>query len=174
MVSEDSQHLRWLPMVHRLNDLRDLNETWHRKVRSELDQPTNLDELCEVLSLRSSQWVRFEERDDLVAQVPESEDLVRTEILAMVVVSAVDIHLAATEEHHHRIENVPARLALNHDKCWLHLPAEAHRAVLEDRAAEAAFPIDETHQPIVGEESFLLIVRTGWIFTAHAFTLKIG
>jgi len=29
-------------------------------------------------------------------------------------------------------------------------------------------------QPSVCEESFLLIVRTGWIFTAHRLTLKAG
>ncbi len=80
MASEDSQHLRLLSMVHRLDDLRDLDETVHREVRSELDELNDLDELGEVVSLRGSQRVRLEERDDNVAQVSEPEDLVRTEI----------------------------------------------------------------------------------------------
>jgi len=85
MVSEDSQHLGWLPKVHRLNDLRDLDETRHRKVRSEFDQPTDLDELVEVVSLRRSQWVRLEKGNDDFPKVSESKDLVLTQILSMIV-----------------------------------------------------------------------------------------
>jgi hypothetical protein len=36
-----------------------------------------------------------------------------------------------------------------------------------DRAAETAFPIYETDDPSSDPESFLLIVRTGQIVTAH-------
>jgi len=42
MVSEDSQHLRWLPMVHRLHDLRDLDETGHREVPTENEEVDDL------------------------------------------------------------------------------------------------------------------------------------
>jgi len=51
---------------------------------------------------------------------------------------------------------------------------KAHRAIPENGAAETAFPVYESHQPIVGDEPFLLIVRAGWVFTAHHRTLKIG
>ena len=73
MVSEDSQHLGLLSKVHRLDDLRDLDETRHREMPSELDQLDDFDELSEVLSLRRSQRVRLEERDDHVTQVCETE-----------------------------------------------------------------------------------------------------
>ena len=46
--------------------------------------------------------------------------------------------------------------------------------VPKDRAAETAFPIDETSNPSAVPESFLLIVRTERIFTTHAETLKDG
>jgi hypothetical protein len=85
MVSEDSQHLGLLSKVHRLNDLRDLTETRHREVPSELDQLDDFRELREVFSLRRSQRVRLEEWNDHVTQVSESKDLKLTEILAMVV-----------------------------------------------------------------------------------------
>jgi hypothetical protein len=57
----------------------------------------------------------------------------------------------------------------------LYLPSKGHLPVLEDGAAETAFPVYETHQPSSGEESFLLVFRTPCIVTAvHAFTLKRG
>jgi hypothetical protein len=174
MASEDSQHLGLLPKVHRLDELRALDETRHREVPSELHQLDDLDELGEVFSLRRSQRVRLEERNDHVAQVSESEDLEVTEILTMVVVPAVDVDLPATEELNHLLQHSPTRCSLNDCEGGLHLPAESHRRTAEDGAAEAAFPIYEPHQPIVGEESFLLIVRTGRIFTSHEHTLKTG
>ena len=93
----------------------------------------------------------------------------------MVVVSTVDGDSPATEERNHLFEDVPARRSLNDCECRLYLPAEGHRAVPDDGAAEAAFPIDETHQPTYGGEPFLLIVRTPHIVTAaHCLTLNLG
>jgi len=107
MVSEDSQHLGLLSEVHRLNDLRDLTETRDREVPSELDQLDHFRELREVCSLRRSQRVRLEERDNYVAQVSESKDLKLTEVLTMVVVSAVDVNLPTTEELDHLFQHTP-------------------------------------------------------------------
>ena len=125
-------------------------------------------------SLRRSQCVRLEERDDHVPQVTETCDLVADQILPMVVMPAVDGQLSATEERNHLLQDDSARGPLNNGEGGLHLPSEGHRAVPRDGTAETAFPVYETHQPSVCEESFLLIVRTGWIFTAHRFTLNGG
>jgi hypothetical protein len=92
----------------------------------------------------------------------------------MVVVPSIDVNLPATEELDHLVQHNPTRGSLDNGEGGLHLPAESHRRTAKDGAAKAAFPIYESHQPIVGEESFLLIVRTGWIFTAHRRTLKSG
>ena len=54
MVSEDSQRFRWLSRVHRLGDLRDLDETWHCQVPTEGHQIDDLREFLEVVSLRGS------------------------------------------------------------------------------------------------------------------------
>jgi hypothetical protein len=43
-----------------------------------------------------------------------------------------------------------------------------------DGTAEAALAINKTHGPSAELESFLLIVRTGRIVTAHAATLRTG
>src|ERR1700742_629992 len=98
MVSEDSQHLRWLPMIHRLRDLRDLDETRHLEVPSEIHQLDDLGELGEVLSFRRSQRVRLEEWNDHIPQVSEAGDGIAVEMFAMVVVAAVQIHPPAAEE----------------------------------------------------------------------------
>ena len=101
-------------------------------------------------------------------------DVVAVQIFPMVVVTSVDANSAATEERDHLLQNVAARGSLDYDKCGLHLPAKTHRAIPENGTAETAFPVYESHQPVVGDESFLLIVRIGWIFTAHRLTLKSG
>ena len=71
MVSEDSQHLGRLPKVHRLGDLRDLDETRHRemptKIRS-VNDPANLTKLSRSF-VRSGFFL--EERNDDIPQVPE-------------------------------------------------------------------------------------------------------
>jgi hypothetical protein len=96
------------------------------------------------------------------------------QIFPMIVVPTVDGQLAATEERNHLLQDASARRSLYDDECGLHLPSEGYQTVSRDGAAETAFPIYETHQPSASEKSFLLIVRTGWIFTAHRRTLKIG
>src|SRR5689334_16127185 len=100
MVSEDSQRLRRLPKVHRFTDLRDFGEPREAQMFAAIDAGDDVGKLVEVVSLRRLQWVRLEERNDLVPQVLESRDGVAVQILAVVVVSAVAIHLAAAEERH--------------------------------------------------------------------------
>jgi len=175
MVSEDSQHLRWLPMVHRLHDLRDLDETGHREVPTENEEVDDLGELGEVSSLRRSQRVSLEERNDHASQLGQSIDRVRSEMLPMVVVAAVDVDVPAAEEPSHLLEHVATRLTLDDGELRAHLPSELHRALSIDGATEAAFPIYETHQPCGGEEPFLLIFRTLCIVTdVHVTTLHTG
>ena len=73
MVSEDSQHFRRLPEVHRLCDLRDLDETGHRQVPTKIHQRDDFGELGEVVSLRGSQRVSLEERNDDSRRSPKRE-----------------------------------------------------------------------------------------------------
>src|SRR5438105_3200206 len=110
-----------------------------------------------------------------IPQVSESGDVVAVQIFPMVVVSPVDGDSPATEERNHLFEDVTTRGALDDCECRLYLPAEGHRAVPDDGAAEAAFSIDETHQPTYGGEPFLLVFRTPHIVTAvHRQTLQRG
>ena len=169
MVSEDSQRFGWLSKVHRLSDLRDLDETGHRQVPAESHQVDDLRELLEVVSLRGSKWVPAEERDDHVPQVDEPIHVVSEQIFPMIVMPAVAVHATAAEEMHHLFERYATRFTLDDGERRLHLPSKGHRAAAIDRAAETTLTIDETHEPSGREESFLLVFRTLRVVTAvHA------
>ncbi len=58
-------------------------------------------------------------------------------------------------------------------------PVSVHHRTAMNRYGEATLTIHESSDPVGIEHktrngSFLLIVRTGWIFTTHAITLRIG
>ena len=116
MVSEDSQHVGWLPKIHRLSDLRDLDETGHGEVPTELDQLDDPSELREVVSLRGSEWVLSEERNDHIPQVSETGDVVAVQMFAVVVVPPVDGQSPTAEEPNHVLQDVSARCSLYDDK----------------------------------------------------------
>ena len=52
------------------------------------------------------------------------------------------------------------------------LPTGSGAVVPTDRYVKRTFSIDETRN--IRIQPFLLIVRTGWIFTAHALNLRRG
>lgn len=167
MVSEDSQNLRWFPVVHRLLDFRDLDDPIDRQVSAcvhEFDDPY---ELLEVLSLRSSQWMLQEERNDLRAEILESVDVVPQQVFAVVISSPIEIDLSATEEPDQFLEDVATRLSLHHIERRAHLPLESHLVATVDGTAEATFSIHKAHYPTFGSESFLRIFRRGSCQTTH-------
>jgi hypothetical protein len=175
MVSEDSQYLGWFAVIHRLSDLRDLDDPRHREMPTEIHELDDSCELLEVLSLRRSQWVLLEERDDDISQVTEPLHAVPEHVLPMIVVSAVSIHLPASEESDEVFQNVTARRALCDGELRSHLPSQRHPAATVDRRAETALPVHGTHDPSDGREPFLLVFRTPGIVTArHRPILTIG
>lgn len=98
MVSEDSQNLGWLAMIHRLSDTGDLDQSTDRKMPPAIHQSDNIGELVEVVSLRRSQWVLIEERDNDIPEISEPLHAVPEYIFPVVVVPTVAEHLAASEE----------------------------------------------------------------------------
>ena len=167
MVSEDSQEFGWLSVVHRLRDLRDLDDAVGGEVPPMAHQVEDPCELLEVASFRSPQRMFTKERDDYVAQVIEPLNAISEHILPMIVVSAVAIDLSATEETHQIVEDVATRCALCDGKLRSDLPSQRHRAASIDGCAEAAFSVYEPHDPSDRLEPFLLVFRTLRIFTAH-------
>ena len=62
------------------------------------------------------------------------------------------------------------------DRLKLPTPVSVHHRTAMNRNGEATLTVHKTSDPVGIEHktrngSFLLIVRTGWIFTAHAGTL---
>lgn len=106
MVSEDSQDFGWFSVVHRFLDLCYLDDSIERHVSAKLHEFDDPCELLEVLSLRSSQWVLDEERNDLGTKVIEPIDVVPKQVLAVVVTSTVDVNLAASKEANQFLKHI--------------------------------------------------------------------
>ncbi len=106
MVSEDSQDLGRLAMVHRLHDGGDLQQASRGQVATSLHETNHIGKLCEVGSLRRLQRVLLEERHDLVPQVVDALHAVPEEVLAVVVVPSIAEDLPAAEEVDERLEHV--------------------------------------------------------------------
>ncbi len=65
------------------------------------------------------------------------------------------------------------------DRLKLPTPVPVHHRTAMHRNGETTLTVHKTNNPVGIEHktrngSFLLIVRTGWIFTAHADTLREG
>ena len=113
----------------------------------------------------------FEERHDPLPKVFEPEDPVNEEILSMIVMPSVQIQAATTEVVPDELQCRHASRSLNDRETWLHLPSDLVRRIPINRNAEAAFTVDEADDPLLDPWPFLLIARTGRIFTAHVLTL---
>jgi len=72
------------------------------------------------------------------------------------------------------VKHLHALFSLDHCECRLNLPTGTTRVVPKDWNAGAAFAVDEADDPLRETWPFLLIVRTGWLFTIHVCTLGIG
>jgi hypothetical protein len=132
----------------------------------------NRGEFPELPDFRRSQRILFEERDDAVWQVSKGSHIVSIEILSMVVVTPVDEDVTAAEVLLQIVKNNHAPRALNYRKTRLDLPAKPIAGIPKERNTEAAFTVDEADDPLLDFWPFLLIARTGRVFTAHVETLS--
>ncbi len=92
----------------------------------------------------------------------------RPDILSMTVVPRIAYDVAAAEELLHSVKNTYALLSLNNRECRSDLPTQTTRSIPEDRSTETAFAVDEADDPLRKAWPFLLIVRTGRIFTIRS------
>ena len=76
-------------------------------------------------------------------------------------------HPATLELLDERLECRPRARCLSHRELVLDLPAESAPGVANHGNREAALTVDEADDPLLDTWPFLLIVRTGWVFTAH-------
>jgi hypothetical protein len=139
------------------------------QMQAPLHHVEDLPELQEVLAFGSNQRIYFEERHDSLTKIIPPKDLIRKQVLLMVVMPSVAIDLPATEGCRQEFESPQALLALDNNESRLHLPSQSHTAVLLDGTTEAAFAVDEADDPLLDSWPFLLIARTRRIVTEHVF-----
>ena len=174
MVSEDSdQDAPRLPVVHRLGNPSDLDETARGSMFPRSHDRHAPPEGVEVVALRGPQRVRFEERDDRVKQITPLSNLELHEVLTMVVAAPIDVDPPNPEELLELLETGRAPRALRHHKVVGHLVARSIATpaspigLLGEADGEASFPIHEADYPSSSDQPFLLVFRTGRTVTAH-------
>src|SRR5215211_5081101 len=130
-------------------------------------------ELLEIVTLRGPKRVSAEERDDVLYQLvpPANDELVQ--VLLVVVVAPVNVDPTDSEELLELAETVGAPCALRHDKPMENLiagsvaPPVMPVGLSDESDREASFSVYKTKHPASSDQSFLLVVRTIWIVTAH-------
>jgi hypothetical protein len=165
MVSEDSASQGWFPLVHRLSDRGDLDETGNAEMATSLHELDHFDKLLEVLSLCRPQRIRVEERDNDLVEIlepPHDESIQR---LAVIVSSHIDVYPPTVEVITQNRERLNARCPLNHNELRLHLPTNRGGRLTLNWNGEATFAVDEPSYPPCDSQPFLLIVRTRHVVT---------
>jgi hypothetical protein len=165
-------------MIHRFNDFRDLGYSWHGQVPILVHHFHNVCELLEVVSFRCPQSILPKERDDRLLEVAASLHAIPEEILAVIVMPAIQEDLSTSEKRHKIVKYVTAGSTLSDSEFGTDLPSQGHRVISEDGNAETAVSIYESHDPFAAEP-FLLIVRRDHsivthrrIFTVHAHKVR--
>ena len=90
----------------------------------------------------------------------------------MIVASVVLNDRAAPEELNELLESRLRWCCLGDRELMLDLPAESAPGVLHHRDRETTLAVDEADDPLLETWPFLLIDRTGRIFTAHVIEPK--
>jgi hypothetical protein len=174
MASEDSdQVVPGLAMIHRLRDLCDPDQPAGRETVSGGDPLETRGELLEIVALRRPYWMVAEERDYASHEfVPPSDDEL-VEILLVVVVPPVQVDPARSKELLKLSETGRASRALRDDEPMEDLiagsvaPPVMPVGLSDETDGEASLSVYKTNHPASTDQSFLLVVRTAWIVTAH-------
>ena len=111
MVSEDSQVLRWFPLIHRLSDRGNFCHAERCQVNLLGNLMDDARELVEVFPLRSSQLVGLKERNDYLDQIAEAADAVNNQVLFVIVLALVRVR----RDRIRRISSIPPE----RPGCWL-------------------------------------------------------
>jgi hypothetical protein len=174
MVSEDSEELH--PMhsavpaasIHGERGGSECIEAFGVEVLPSSHRPDDAGECREVLTLRAQKGLSFEERNDPRQQVvPLADDQHQRGVVASPKVLA---NPSAAEALLDEVEDLTPFCVLADVELWNQLPSQCGAGIPADRHMERSFSVDEARD--VGIQPFLLIVRTGWIFTAHRRTIS--
>ncbi len=124
MASEDSdQIVPGLLAIHRLCDLRDLNESFRAQMPTSRNQLEAAYEFLKVTLLCGAHRVPTKERNDRFVQLRSALHQVVAQMLPMIVVPSIDEDPSYAEELLELLEAGDALLALRHDKSMRNLIA---------------------------------------------------
>jgi hypothetical protein len=175
MASEDSdQLLPRLAVVHRLCDLRDLDQAGHREMPARVADLNAACEALEVGPLRGAKRVLPEERDHDLEQLIAGANDEPVQMLLVVVVPSIDRDGADSKEVPQLVKRAHAPRSLDNHEAVGHLITGSITAspspigLLDEADGEATFPIHETDYPADSDQPFLLVFRTARIVTVHA------
>ncbi len=125
MASEDfDQVAPGFLVVHRLRQLKNGDQPFRMKVPTLTHQLHARGERFEVETLCAPKRVRLEEWNDDGAQIAELSHVEPEQIFAVIVVSAIPIHVADSKEFTKVVQNPCATRALSYCKPRVDLPAE--------------------------------------------------
>jgi len=172
MASEDSDQILpgCLP-VHRFDNLSDLNQTFDIKMPIIRDQLHAACELLKVPLLRRPKRIILEERNYRPYKIVSSVHDELAQMLAMVILTRVDINPPHPKEALELLQRGPAADTLRHDKPMRDLvPGSVASAIppawLPDESdGEASLSVYKASNPAKLNQSFLLIACTRHIVT---------
>ena len=173
MASEDSDELvpGFFP-VHRLDDLRDFDQTFGRFVPTDGDQLDAANELFEVQLFRASHRISLEERDDRLNEIRATTHDIAIHMFPVVVIPPVWNDVADAELLTETFEARDAGGALRNRELVRHLEtgpvaSPPHAVRLPHEAnREASFSVYKTDHPATElDQSFLLVFRTRHVVT---------
>ena len=124
-------------------------------------------ELVEVRSLRGSQWMFFEEREDDAHQLTASLHGEAPQRRTVVVTTPVRDQPSDTEVLLKEPQRRQRWRTLRDRELVLNLPTEPAHSVAHHTDRETAFTVDKADDPLLESWSFLLIVRTTRVVTGH-------
>jgi hypothetical protein len=162
--------------IHLVGQPNESFESVRLQVLSPSHRPHYCGEAMEVVSL-DDEWIALEERNDIRFEIDQSVDRVRTHVAP----GSLGADMSAPEHWTQALEHFSIPLVLIDVEDGVQLPPACRSCVCVPvyRHRKATLSIDESYDSTRIEiehrpDGFLLIVRTGRIFTAHALTLRTG
>jgi hypothetical protein len=172
MASEDTdQLLSGCPSIHRLDDLRDFNQTIDIEMPAVRNHSHATRELLEIALLRRPQRVGLEERYYRPHKIlpPIHDEL--SQVLTMVVVARAHVYPTCAEEAPKLLKRRSAADALRHYEPVRHLIPDLVASAVpptwlpDEPDGEATLSVYKASNPAKLNQSFLLIVCTRHIVT---------
>ena len=160
-------------MIHAFHRGQDFDQTFAVKMMTEVNHMDAMSEPFKVMAFVRPKRKSLEERNHDLDQIVATLDQELVQIFSVIVVPAVLVEPANSEEITESLKRFDTASALDDSEPVNHLPAQtialtiATAGLAHQADGEAALSINEAENPANRDQSFLLIACTGRIVT-HA------